>query len=101
MEDVEQRELLSEAMVEIENVGRAHGVNLEPDVVQQTMAFVQHEAKDITASMHIDLARGRRLELDAFSGAVVRLGAEKEVVTPIHRSFYLALKPHVNGPPRG
>lgn len=101
MKDAEHRQLLLDAMVEIENVGRAHGVNLEPDVVQQTMAWVEHVAKDVIASMHLDLSRGRRLELDAFNGAVVRLGAEKGVDTPIHKFFYLALKPHVNGPPLG
>ena len=99
LEDAEYRELLLTSMREIEAVGRAQGVNLDSDVVRQTMAYVQNEAKDITASMHIDLERGRRLELDAFNGAVVRLGAEVGVETPVNRFFYLALKPHIKGRP--
>lgn len=97
LDDGEYRELLLTAMREIEAVARAQGVNLDSDVVRQTMTYVQSEVKDITASMYIDLERGRRLELDAFNGAVVRLAAEVGVETPVNRFFYLALRPHVNG----
>ena len=44
-----------------------------------------------------DLERGRPLELPWLSGAVVRIGAEVEVDTPIHRFIATVLKPHVNG----
>ena len=73
------------------------GVNLDSDVVQQTMTYVEGAVKDITASMHLDLERGRRLELEIFNGAVVRLGAEVGVETPVNRLLYLILKPHING----
>jgi 2-dehydropantoate 2-reductase len=93
----EYRELLLASMREVEAVGRAHGIKLAHDVVQRTMAYVEGAVKDIKASMHIDLERGRRLELEALNGAVVRLGGEVRVETPVNRFFYLALKPHVNG----
>jgi 2-dehydropantoate 2-reductase len=44
-----------------------------------------------------DLERGRRLELPWLSGAVVRIGGEVGVATPIHRFITMVLKPHVNG----
>ena len=46
-----------------------------------------------------DLERGRRLELPWLSGAVVRLGREVGVETPIHRFIATVLAPHVNGAP--
>jgi 2-dehydropantoate 2-reductase len=49
------------------------------------------------ASMLEDLERGRRLELPWLSGAVVRLGREAGVPTPIHAFIATVLKPHVNG----
>ena len=52
---------------------------------------------DITASMHLDLERGRRLELEIFNGAVVRMGRETGVATPVNYMLYMVLKPHVNG----
>jgi 2-dehydropantoate 2-reductase len=44
-----------------------------------------------------DLERGRPLELPWLSGAIVRLGAEAGVNTPIHRFIVTVLGPHVNG----
>jgi 2-dehydropantoate 2-reductase len=91
------RDALLSAMREVEAVGRAHGVRLDPDVVDKTMAYVTGAVKDLTASMHIDLDRGRRLELETLTGAVVRLGKAKGVPTPINKLLYLVLKPHARG----
>jgi 2-dehydropantoate 2-reductase len=44
-----------------------------------------------------DLERGRRLELPWLSGAVVRLGREAGVPTPIHEFITTVLTPHVAG----
>jgi 2-dehydropantoate 2-reductase len=44
-----------------------------------------------------DLERGRRIELPWLSGAVVRLGREAGVATPIHGFISTVLKPYVNG----
>jgi 2-dehydropantoate 2-reductase len=44
-----------------------------------------------------DLERGRRLELPWLSGAIVRLGREVNVPTPIHQFIATVLKPFVNG----
>ena len=91
------REVLVGAMREIEAVGRARGINLDETVVDQTMEYVEGAVKDITASMHLDLERGRRLELEIFNGAVVRMGREVGVATPVNDMLYLVLKPHVEG----
>ena len=91
------REVLVKAMREIEAVGRAKGINLDDAVVEQTMKYVEGAVKDITASMHLDLERGRRLELEIFNGAVVRMGREMGVATPVNHMLYMVLKPHVNG----
>jgi 2-dehydropantoate 2-reductase len=54
-------------------------------------------APQAKSSMLPDLERGRRLELPWLSGAVVRLGEEVGVDTPIHRFICTVLKPHANG----
>ena len=51
------------------------------------------------ASMFHDLARGRRLELDSFSGLVVRLGRKHGIPTPVHEMAYACLLPYLNGTP--
>ena len=97
LEEPGYRELLVKAMREIEAVGRAKGINLDDAVVEQTMEYVEGAVKDITASMHLDLERDRRLELEIFNGAVVRMGREMGVATPVNHMLYMVLKPHLNG----
>jgi hypothetical protein len=46
-----------------------------------------------------DLESGRRLEVPWLSGTVARLGAERGVATPIHRTIAAALAVYADGPP--
>jgi ketopantoate reductase len=46
-----------------------------------------------TSSMHRDIAAGRPSELDALIGAVVRLGRDAGVATPVSAQLYGALAP--------
>ncbi len=46
-----------------------------------------------------DVIAGRRLELEAINGMVVRLGQEHGVPTPVNFVIYAALKPYVDGAP--
>jgi 2-dehydropantoate 2-reductase len=54
----------------------------------------------MTSSMHQDLERGNRLELDWLAGAVVRMGHELGVETPANVFIYTALKLSVGGKQR-
>jgi 2-dehydropantoate 2-reductase len=49
------------------------------------------------SSLLVDLERGRRLELEAIQGAVVRRGQARGVPTPVLATIYAVLKPHVSG----
>lgn len=97
LNNAEYKKLLLAAMNEIETVGLNQGVNLHANVVERTMEYVEGAVKDITASMHTDLELGRRLELEALNGAVVRMGRERAIDTPVNGLLYLMLKPHING----
>ncbi len=89
----ETRALLEQAMREIEAVARAEGVTLDPDEVPRTMAFIDSLAPTATASMQRDVEAGRPLEIEAMSGAIVRLGQRHGIPTPAHAFIYAALKP--------
>lgn len=89
----ETRLLLEEAMGEILAVARARGIRLPEDVVARTMGFVDGQLAEGTTSLQRDVAAGRPSELEAWCGAVVRLGAESGVPTPLHRVMYHALLP--------
>ena len=49
--------------------------------------------------MYYDLNDGKRLELEALNGTVVRLGREYGVDTPMNFAIYAALKPYIDGTP--
>ncbi len=87
------RRLLEGGMAEIAALARARGVRLPDDIVGRTMAFVDTLPAEGTASLQRDIAEGRRSELDAWSGAVVRLGREAGVPTPVHAFIYDSLLP--------
>jgi 2-dehydropantoate 2-reductase len=87
------RQLLQQAMEETVAVGRAHQVNLPEGVVEETMAFIDGLPEGATASMQRDIMEGRPSELESQNGAVVRLGSEKGVATPIHTFLYHSLQP--------
>jgi 2-dehydropantoate 2-reductase len=89
----ETRALLERAMREIEAVGRARGIRFAEDVVPQALAFVDTLPPAGTASLQRDLADGKPSELEAWNGAVVRLGREAGVPTPLHEIIYHALLP--------
>jgi 2-dehydropantoate 2-reductase len=89
----ETRALLERAMREIEAVGRARGIPLPADVVPRTLAFVDTLPPAGTASLQRDIADGKPSELEAWNGAVVRLGRAAGVSTPVHETIYQALLP--------
>jgi 2-dehydropantoate 2-reductase len=87
------RELLVRGMREIEALARARGVALPPDAVERTLATLEGVTPTGTSSLQRDIAAGKRSELDAWTGAVVRLGARGGVPTPLHDFVYAALLP--------
>jgi 2-dehydropantoate 2-reductase len=89
------------AIVEGIAVARARGVALPPTIFADIVRTVQGLPSHAKSSLLQDLERGRRLELPWLSGAVVRLGREAGVETPIHRFIATVLAPHVDGAPTG
>jgi 2-dehydropantoate 2-reductase len=89
----ETRRLLIDAMREVESVGRARGIALNPDVVDSSVALLESFEPGATSSMQRDVAAGRPFELEAFSGTIVRLGRRHGVDTPTHATIYTLLRP--------
>ena len=97
--DGETIALYMDAMREVAAVAAAHGVSLGEEAIANNMALAKSFPPNNKTSMFQDLEAGRRLEIDYLSGAVVRLGREKGIETPIHRTAWVAIKPWHSGPP--
>ena len=95
--DADLRGRLAAAVAEAARVGRRAGVARPADMEATVLRAIDGNPADGKASQLLDLERGRRLELDALSGAIVRLGRELGVPTPVHATAYAALKPYRDG----
>lgn len=98
-DDADLRGMFSAVLREALAVGRAKGITLSDDYFDRQMAFADGLPHEMRASMANDLAAGRRLEAPWLCGAVVRLGRELGVPTPVNETIFAALKPYVNGTP--
>jgi 2-dehydropantoate 2-reductase len=85
------RGMIESAIREIVRVGQASGVAIGEGVVEKSMSFVDTLPAHGSASLQRDLAAGRLSELEAWNGAVVRLGRQVGVETPIHDVIYASL----------
>ena len=89
----ETRRMLEQCMREILSVAGARRVSMGDTVVAGTLSFIDSLAPAGTTSLQRDIAEGRPSELDAWNGAVVRLGRDAGVETPLHEFIYHALRP--------
>lgn len=89
----ETRGMLARCMHEILALGRARRVPLDDSAVDRSMALVDSLDPSGTTSLQRDLAEGEPSELEAWNGAVVRLGREAGVATPTHEFIYRSLLP--------
>ena len=95
--DPELLEMLKAAVRDTLAVAHAKGVAVPSTIDEDVAAAYKALPPQAKASMLEDLERSRRIELPWLSGAVVRLGREAGVPTPIHAFINAVLKPHVNG----
>lgn len=87
----EAHQLLKVALAEVEAVARAHGVALPPTAGADTLTRLEHLGPGLLASMQRDLMNGRPSELEAQTGAVVRLGQAVGIATPVNSFIYASL----------
>jgi len=96
-DDPDLSAMIQAACLEGMAVAHAKGVPIEARVFDKIMTMMQTLPPQAKSSMLEDLERGKPLELPWLSGAIVRIGREVGVETPIHRFVATVLKPHVDG----
>lgn len=88
----ETRDLLKRALEEVQALARAEGVGLPEDIVDRSLEGVAALPYAMRSSLQRDLERGRPLEIDHLSGAVVRHGRLHGVDTPVHQTLWACVK---------
>jgi 2-dehydropantoate 2-reductase len=84
---------------EVEQIARAEGVAVASGFESRVAAYMDALPPSTRASLLIDLSQGKRIEVEALQGAVVRRGQRAGVATPIMATLYALLKPYAGGNP--
>lgn len=95
----ETRKMYRLILEELAALAKALGIELAPEAADAVMMATDNLAPTAYSSLHYDLTRGKRLELEALQGHAVRLGERLGIPMPLCSAVYAALKPYLNGPP--
>ena len=92
------QETFYDACREVERVASAEGVSVSGDTLAKIEGYMATLPPSTRSSLLIDLQQGKRIEVEALQGSVVRRGKKVGVPTPIHAALYSVLKAYENGP---
>lgn len=87
------RELFRNLAAEVVAVAAAGGVTLPAELPDTALGMADAIDPDSFSSLHHDLVHGRRMELEALLGEVVRRGERHGVDVPTTRAVYGVLEP--------
>jgi 2-dehydropantoate 2-reductase len=90
----EGQRLLTASCAEVDAGARAQGIQLGPDAVQRIVKQAARITPQWQSSMARDLEVGRRLEVEALSGAAVRRGRTYDIATPVYQAIWACLSAH-------
>jgi 2-dehydropantoate 2-reductase len=89
----ETRRMLEDCMREIVAVARARHIGLPSDAIGKSLAIIDGLDPSAITSLQRDIVSGKPSELDGWTGAVVRLGRDAGVPTPVNEFIYHSLLP--------
>jgi 2-dehydropantoate 2-reductase len=78
-------------------VARAEGAALDDSMIEGTLDIFRKGPADILNSLHADRLAGRRMEIDARNGAVVRFGRKHGIPTPCNQMVVALLEKLAEG----
>ena len=93
----ETRSLFIRACGEVEAVARAEGVPVTSDIPARVRAYADALPPTTRSSLLIDLQAGKRLEVEALQGALVRRARGHGIAVPIMETLYAILRDHSGG----
>lgn len=92
LDDPESMRLLRTLMQEIVTVARAEGATISDDRIEAYIAHSQKNLRALKTSTQQDLERGKALEYEALSGAVVRAARRHNISVPTVETIYALLR---------
>jgi 2-dehydropantoate 2-reductase len=88
----DMKELELALLAEAITVGRAEGAKLTDDEGRRSLATLFTFAGELGTSMYFDRLAGRKIEVEALTGAIVAAGARHGIATPLNRALLTLLR---------
>ena len=85
------RELLEGLLKELGEVARVQGINLPDDFIQASIKKVGNFPHDTKSSLQMDFEKGKKTEIESFTGYVVRQAKKSGMEVPLHQMVYSKL----------
>ena len=95
--EADSRAAFLAAVAEVGAVARASGIDVPANYLQRIEEYGRELPPTTRSSLLIDLAQGKRIEVESLLGSVVRRGRAAGVPTPRMEALYAVLKPHAAG----
>jgi 2-dehydropantoate 2-reductase len=92
------REMFYACCREIAAIAKAEGVTISANRFETLEEYMTNIPPTTRSSLLIDLEQGKRIEVEALHGALVRRAARAGVDVPIMATLYAVLKPWANPP---
>lgn len=92
IDDIDGAALLRALMSEIVAVAEAEGVALSRDQIEAQMARSYEQLREVRTSTQQDSERGKRLEFEALSGAVVRAADRHGIEVPHMKTVHALMR---------
>lgn len=91
-DDPDMLRLIRNLMEEGVRVARAEGAKIAPGRIDEVLDFTAKNLRDSNSSTLQDFKRGRRLEYDAITGAVIRAARRHGIPVPLTEALHALLK---------
>ena len=92
----ETREIMNNIIKEIFKVAKAHNIKLNWKSPEEYIEFFYSKlippTKEHYPSMYYDIRDGKKTEIDALNGAIVKLAEEKNIDVPVNKTIVNLLK---------
>jgi 2-dehydropantoate 2-reductase len=89
----ETRALIKRLMEEVQALAQAHGIQLDRDIIEKSLAFMDSVAPKTKPSMQLDVEAGHQTEIKSIIGVIGRKGREFGIATPVADMLYGLLLP--------
>ncbi len=93
--DPEGKLLLGDLLEEVLDLAEARGLKFPQDIKAATIEKANAFPLETKTSMQVDFEKGKKTELETFTGYIVHQGKKRGLSVPVHEKVYNALKKRI------